>query len=91
MSSMARWQRSDQFIGTQLEDSFVILSLEAASYYAFNTSANEIWELLERPQTLEQITHALMEKYEVNQDVCTQSVVRMVNELHANGLVHPAG
>ena len=80
-------QRGEQFVGTQLEDSFVILSLEAAQYFAFNTTANSIWDLLEEPRTCGQIVDALMRRYEVSEQDCTRSVARVIDELRANGLV----
>jgi hypothetical protein len=88
MTDTIQWQRGEQFVGTQLEDSFVILSLEAARYYAFNETANKIWDLLQEPRTCGQITEALTENYDVSPDVCAQSVTRIMGEFHANGLVH---
>jgi len=89
VSKESLWQRSDQFVGTQLDKSFVLLSLEGARYFAFNASANDVWQLLERPQSVEEIMLALMQKYDVSPDVCAQSVTRVMSELQANGLVYP--
>lgn len=89
MNEAVRWERDEQFVGTHLEDSFVILSLEAAQYFAFNGTANAIWDLLEEPKTCGQITDVLLQKYDVNQETCTQSVIRILDEFRANGLVRP--
>ncbi|MEI9991668.1 MAG: PqqD family protein [Rhizomicrobium sp.] len=90
MTAMARWKRSDQFVGTQIEDSFVILSIETASYYAFNASANDIWDLLAAPKSTEEIATALTEKYDVAPGDCLRSVERVVMDLSQKGLVSPA-
>ncbi len=90
MTATAKWRRSDQFVGTQIEDAFVILSVETASYYAFNASANDIWDLLAAPKSTEEIATALTEKYDVAPEVCLRSVERVVKDLSEKGLVSAA-
>jgi len=84
------WQRDEDFVGTKLENSFVILNMKTAGYYAFNVSATDIWELLGEPRSCAQIAGKLTEKYDVSEELCAQSVARIVEELRASGLVHLA-
>ena len=89
MNATVRWQRCDKIVGTNIEDSFVVLSPEASSYFAFNPSATDIWDLLAEPRSPEQIVAVLMEKYEVSHEICANSVYRILDELSVKGLASP--
>ena len=41
------WQRSDQWIGTEVEDSFVMVNIETGKYVSLNPTANAVWRALE--------------------------------------------
>jgi hypothetical protein len=82
------WQRSDQHVATMIEDSFVVLHVESGAYYAFNPSANDIWELLASAVTVEKIADALVEKYDVARDTSLKSIDRILTQLAAVGLAH---
>lgn len=85
------WRRIDQFVGTEIEDSFVILDVERAAYFSFNPSAKEIWNLLEEPISIDGIADHLTARYDVSRDVCTQSIERLLSRFSDKGLVHPIG
>lgn len=86
--SECRWQRGDNFTGTQLDEAFVILCMDNDSYYAFNRSATDIWDLLAEPRTQADLTATLREMYDVDERVCAQAVARTVAEFMECGLVH---
>lgn len=86
-----KWQRDNECVGTELDNSFVILSVNTARYYAFNGPAIDIWDLLEQPRSCDEIIEVLLEKYDVTPEQCAQSVSRVVEELSNNGLVRLIG
>lgn len=91
MTDASLWRRDAGFVGTKLDESFVILNLDTSRYYAFNTSATDIWDLLEQPRNCGEITQALTAKYDVDPELCTQSVTRIMDEMRSNGLIHAVG
>ncbi|MEJ1970174.1 MAG: PqqD family protein [Rhizomicrobium sp.] len=90
MNTTAKWRYSGSFVGAKIEDSFVILDVDSAYYYAFNVSASDIWDLLATPRTCRDVADLLVQKYEVAPEECLRSVEGVVAELSAKGLVSPA-
>lgn len=68
----------------------VMMSVTAGRYYGLNAVAVRIWELLERPMTIAELCARLCEEFEVDALTCEAEVLKFVNELIDNGMVHAA-
>jgi hypothetical protein len=86
-SAPAKWERVSEFVSTELDDSIVILSLEAGRYYAFTVSGSVIWELLSEPQSSGSLVAALLGQFDVPRAQCEQSVETFLAKLEALDLV----
>ncbi|MGH6845870.1 MAG: PqqD family peptide modification chaperone [Methylocella sp.] len=71
-------------------DEAVMMSVTAGRYYGLNAVALRIWELLERPATIGWLCARLCEEFEVDAQTCEAEVLKFVNELIDNGIVHAA-
>jgi len=71
-------------------DAAVMMSVEAGRYYGLNAAARCIWELLDRPRTIAELSALLGEEFEVEAPACEADVLKFVDDLIANGLVHEA-
>ncbi len=71
-------------------DEAVMMSVAAGRYYGLNAVALRIWELLERPMTIAGLCALLCEEFEVDAQTCETEVLKFVNELVDNGIVHAA-
>ena len=86
-ASPQRWTRVTNFVSTEIDDSIVILSLEAGRYYTFTSSGSAIWELLDQPQSVESLVEALVGRFEVSPDHCAASVTAFLETLNQKDLV----
>jgi hypothetical protein len=68
----------------------VMMSVTAGRYYGLNAVAVRIWELLERPMTIAELCARLCEEFEVDAQTCEAEVLKFVNDLIDNGIVHAA-
>jgi hypothetical protein len=68
----------------------VMMSVTAGRYYGLNVVAGRIWELLERPMTIAELCARLCEEFEVGARTCEAEVLRFMDELIDNGIVHAA-
>ncbi len=66
----------------------VMMSIAAGRYYGLNAVGVRIWELLESPRDVAEICRQLVEEFEVDQPTCEAEVLRFVDELLDNGIVH---
>jgi hypothetical protein len=72
---------------TEVDGRFVILSLQAASYFDFNKVASEIWDMLSQPRRVDEILQRLSQHHDVDTEVLTRDVVTFLQSLVAQRLV----
>ncbi len=80
------WHRSDDCVGSQVEDSLILLDLEGGMYFALNGPATDVWEALAEPRTEDDLVAILVGKYKVTTEDCTRSVQRLLADLSEKGL-----
>jgi hypothetical protein len=68
----------------------VMMSVTAGRYYGLNAVAARIWELLETQRTIAQLCAQICEEFEVDAQTCEAEVLKFVQDLINNGLVHEA-
>ena len=72
---------------TEVGGRFVVLSLQAASYFDFNKVASEIWGMLSRARRVDEILQQLSKHHDVDTEVMTRDVMTFLQALVAQRLV----
>jgi hypothetical protein len=85
------WQRNDHWVGTQIDDAFVMLDFESGTYVSLNKTATDVWNALEQPTSAENIVDVLTERYDVSGDQCAAAVDRVLADFQAKRLIQPVG
>lgn len=83
------WQRNDHWVGTQIDDSFVMLDFEGGTYVSLNKTATDVWNALEQPASAENIVGVLTERYDVAGDQCAAAVDRVLADFQVKKLIQP--
>lgn len=83
------WQRNQDWVGTEVEDSFVMINLSTGKYLTLNPTAKAVWSLLETPRTQVEITHQLMDEFSVSEQECGDAVVKLLAEMQTLELAAP--
>ena len=65
----------------------VVLSLQAASYFDFNTVATEIWGMLSTPRRVDDILQELSQHHDVGIEIVTRDVMSFLQSLVTQRLV----
>ena len=81
------WRRSENWVGTSVEDAFVMISLEHGQYVSLNPTATDVWEAIETPDTIDHIVDKLTARYDVSAEHCRKSVSDLLVKLEGMGLV----
>lgn len=71
---MEKYSRNEQIIDGELDDNQVMMHLDKGKYFGLDPVAKRIWELIEEPKNIEEITTVLLEEFEVSPEQCTQEV-----------------
>jgi hypothetical protein len=83
------WQRNDHWVGTQIDDAFVMLDFEGGTYVSLNKTATDVWNALEQPTSAENIVSVLTERYDVSSDQCAAAVDRVLTDFQTKRLIQP--
>jgi hypothetical protein len=65
----------------------VILNVANGKYYGLDNVGTRMWALLAEHLRLEPVHQALLEEYEVQPEILQADLIRLVDELAAQGLV----
>lgn len=83
------WARSDDWVGSEIEDSFVMVNIDTGKYVALNATATAVWEALETPADQSAIERTLCEAFEVSPEDCHRSVDALLGQMQDLKLVSP--
>jgi Coenzyme PQQ synthesis protein D (PqqD) len=81
------WKRSDDWVGSEIEDSFVMVNIDSGKYVALNLTATTVWDALETPADQPSIERALCEAYSVSPEDCHRSVTALLAKMQDLQLV----
>lgn len=83
------WQRTAEWVGTEVEDSFVMINLVTGSYLTLNRTASAVWDALETPQTQSVVETRLTDRFEVPAQECHAAVTALLAQMRDLKLAHP--
>lgn len=70
-----------------LDGDAAILHLKTGVYYGLESVGAAIWELLQKPTTVNAICEAISAEYEVSREQCERDVYEFLSNLMTAGLV----
>jgi hypothetical protein len=86
-----KWQRKDNWVGSEVDEAFVMLDFVKGEYLSLNQTAARIWDALESPSSKQDIVAGLTETYDVSADQCGASVDKVLGVLEGKGLIQQVG
>jgi hypothetical protein len=78
---------SEHQLSTTLSGEVVILGLRDTIYYGLQEVGTRIWDLLQTPRSVRQITQHIVDEYDVPEETASADVCRLIGELQQRGLV----
>ncbi|MGB0525807.1 MAG: lasso peptide biosynthesis PqqD family chaperone [Flammeovirgaceae bacterium] len=73
--------RSPDVLHSALDNETIMMDIQTGEYHNLNNMGNTIWELLEEPLSFSDLCKALLEEYEVSEEVCQQETRHFLKEL----------
>ncbi|MDT8432933.1 MAG: PqqD family peptide modification chaperone [Bacteroidales bacterium] len=72
---------------SMIDDEVVMLSLKNGEYYALNSVASRIWEIIEKGTVVKEITEILMEEFEVDETTCLKDTLECLYDFREKELI----
>ncbi|EDM25713.1 hypothetical protein LNTAR_13227 [Lentisphaera araneosa HTCC2155] len=74
-------QRNPEIISSKIDDEVVMMSIEEGKYFGLDPIGSIIWELLDEPQSLEQILPILMQEFDVTEAQCEKDCMTFILDM----------
>jgi hypothetical protein len=82
-----KYIRNTKTISGRLHDELVMMDLDQGKYFSLNPVATRIWDLLEKPFSLEDLCACLMDEFEVEPEQCLADTEELLTEMVKLGLI----
>lgn len=69
------------------QDGITIFNPVSRRYYTLDAVATLVWRLTQQPMSVREICDAIMEVFEVEADYCERDVLKLLQEMEAEGLI----
>ncbi|WP_422055912.1 PqqD family protein [Sphingomonas sp.] len=79
--------RAEGWLVASVSDEILMLNIERGEYVGLNETGAVIWELLETPQTIEQLVASLLTRFEVDAVQATAEVNAFIEQAMQKGMV----
>ena len=80
-------ERNHEIDATDLDGEKVMMDLDKGQYFMLNGEGGNIWELTEKPISVQNIIETLRKEYEVSVEECEQAVKEFLHHMHHANLV----
>ena len=88
ISLNAKAKPNPEVVCTKLQNGeTVLLHLGSQTYYSLNETGSQIWIMLDQGFTFDEISHRLLEKFDVSEEHAQKSVLDLVGDLSSEKLI----
>ena len=84
-------RRSENILFSEIDQDKVMIDIERGAYFGMNPVAGEIWDMLEVPQTPQQVIEKLLALYEVDVETCQTETMQVLQRMARLKLIELAG
>ena len=83
----ALWSRCRDVVDAEVQNETVLMSVRTGRYIFMNSTASAIWRALERPGTIQTVSAAMIERFDVDDDECRRQVRELLQRLESAQMV----
>ena len=84
------WRRSDDWVGKEIEDSYVMVNVNTGKYVSLNRTADAIWRALATPRTAHELCEILQAQFEISAPACAKAVAAALDSMRGLALATTA-
>ena len=74
-------------VSCPLGDDIIILDLKAGLYFSLDNVGAMVWQLIQQPRSVQELRVAILDEFEVTQDVCDRDLLALLRDLAAKNLI----
>ncbi|MBM7567331.1 lasso peptide biosynthesis PqqD family chaperone [Paenibacillus sacheonensis] len=75
---------------SEMDGDIVMMNIQQGKYYNLGQVGGVIWDLLQNPSTVEELTDALLNEFEITPEECESQVIAFLEQLMKEQLIQSA-
>lgn len=79
--------RTDEYISARIDSEEIILHSGSEKYFGLNEVGTQIWEALDEPRTLDELTRMIHERFDISEEQSRRDVESFIDDLQTAGLI----
>lgn len=79
--------RSRDLVFSVVDEDWMAIDPKAGYGYSLNKMGHQIWEMIEKPTTINDICCRLRQDFDVEESVCHRQVMSLIRQLDKAGLI----
>jgi len=83
----AKYCRKPDFLSVEMDGELVMMSIESGDYFGTSGAGPFIWELLEYPHNISELTDAVCAEFDVDNATAREHIEGYIAELSEQGIV----
>jgi hypothetical protein len=80
-------QLKEDLLTSKIGDEIVLMTIESGKYFSINQVGSQIWEMIKKPVTAEDVCKELIQEYDVGMEQCLNDTLSFLDKLHHDGLL----
>jgi len=78
---------ADTVFAQEVDGEMVLLDMNSENYFGLDAVGTDIWQAIQEKETLQAVLEALLEQYDVEEEVLKRDLLAFVGKLEESGLV----
>lgn len=71
-----------------MDEDKVMMNLDKGKYYGLNSVGSRIWELIDKPQSVENVISILLSEYNIDMKTCVENVLNFLDRMYDEELIY---
>jgi hypothetical protein len=78
---------SKDVVSCDLGGETAMLDMKEGIYYGLNEMGTTIWDIIQKPVTLQEIIENILDEYDIDEETCYDDLVELIEQMEKNKLV----
>ena len=74
-------------VTSEMANEVAILNPKSGMYFGLDMVGARVWELIQKPVTVENVRNIILDEYDVDVDRCEKDLFMLFSEMSNNGLI----
>lgn len=85
---MRKYHKNDEIDEQRIDDKIILFDTKSFRFYELNPTMTEIWDMLDKNPTMEDVVNDIVSKYDVDEETAKKDVEKSLNDMLDKNLIN---